>query len=158
MKTARAPRPEMATARQQGLSNISEAAAASGVSAKSIRHYEANGLLPPSVRSAANYRLYSASDIHTLRFIKSARNLGFTLTDIGKLLQLWQNRARNSRDVKALAQQHVAELDVRIADMQRMRDALAQLVDCCQGDQRPDCPILEDLATACDAVADKSCC
>jgi MerR family transcriptional regulator, copper efflux regulator len=155
MRARSLPKPEMAEARQQGLRNISEAAAASGVSAKSIRHYEASGLLPASARSAANYRLYSQSDIHTLRFIKSARTLGFTLPDIGKLLQLWQNQKRSSRDVKALAQHHMGELDKRLVEIQRMRDTLKHLVECCQGDQRPDCPILDILAAPSE---DKHCC
>jgi Cu(I)-responsive transcriptional regulator len=143
------PKPEMHEARKAGLLNIGEAASAAGVSAKSIRHYEESGLLKPAVRSAANYRLYSESDLHTLRFIKSARGLGFSIADIGTLLQLWQNQQRSSGDVKQLALQHVAALDTRIAEMQRMRDTLQKLARSCHGDQRPDCPILADLAGHC---------
>lgn len=143
------PKPEMSEARKAGLLNIGEAASATGVSAKSIRHYEENGLLKPAVRSAANYRLYSEADVHTLRFVKSARSLGFSIADIGTLLQLWQNQQRSSGDVKKLALQQVAALDTRIAEMQRMRDSLQKLAHSCRGDQRPDCPILEDLAGHC---------
>ncbi len=148
-RTPAPPKPEMAEARKAGLRNIGEAAAAAGVSAKSIRHYEESGLLQPAVRSAANYRLYSEADVHTLRFIKSARGLGFAIADIGTLLQLGQNQQRSSGDVKKLALQHVATLDARIAEMQRMRDSLQKLAQSCHGDQRPDCPILEDLAGHC---------
>lgn len=148
-RTATQPKPEMAEARKAGLLNIGEAAAASGVSAKSIRHYEESKLLQPAGRSAANYRLYSQADIHTLRFIKSARGLGFSIADITRLLQLWQNQRRSSADVKKLALHHVTELDARIAEMQRMRDTLQKLAQNCHGDARPDCPILEDLAGHC---------
>jgi MerR family copper efflux transcriptional regulator len=143
------PKPEMADARKEGLLNIGEAAAASGVSAKSIRHYEASGLMPAAKRTFANYRLYSQADIHTLRFIKSARALGFSIADIGKLVQLWHNQQRSSRDVKDLALQQVAELEARISEMQRMCNTLKQLATHCHGDARPDCPILEDLASHC---------
>ena len=142
----KAPGPELAEARGQGLSNIGEAAAATGVSAKSIRHYEQIGLIPPAHRTFANYRLYSANDLHTLRFIRSARALGFSLVDIGTLLSLWQNQSRNSADVKKLALQHVEELDRRIGEMQNMRDTLKNLARSCHGDRRPDCPILQGLA------------
>lgn len=148
-RNAPQPKPEMSEARKQGLFNIGEAAAASGVSAKSIRHYEENGLLTSVARSASNYRLYSQADIHTLRFIKSARSLGFAISDIGVLLQLWQNQQRSSADVKKLALQHVQALDQRIVELQKMRDTLAQLAQHCHGDNRPDCPILEDLAGHC---------
>lgn len=139
------PKPEMAAARSQGLLNIGEAAKASGVSAKSIRHYEQSGLIPPAHRTFANYRLYSPADVHTLRFIKSARGLGFSIPDIGKLLNLWQNQGRSSADVKKLALGHVAELDERIREMERMRDTLRNLARNCHGDKRPDCPILKGL-------------
>lgn len=148
-RTQSQPKPDMSEARKAGLLNIGDAAKAAGVSAKSIRHYEESGLLKPAVRSAANYRLYSDADLHTLRFIKSARGLGFSITDIGTLLQLWQDQQRSSGDVKKLALQHVAELDARIAEMQRMRDSLQKLAHSCHGDQRPDCPILQDLAGHC---------
>lgn len=142
------PKPEMAAARSQGLLNIGEAAAASGISAKSIRHYEESGLIPPAHRTFANYRLYSQADVHTLRFIKSARALGFSIPDIATLLNLWQNQSRSSADVKKLALQHVAELEQRITDMQNMRDTLKSLAKSCHGDKRPDCPILKGLASA----------
>ena len=140
------PKPEMADARRQGLLNIGEAAEATGVSAKSIRHYEEIGLIPPANRSFASYRLYSASDLHTLRFIKAARSLGFSIADIGTLLNLWQNHGRSSADVKKLALQHIADLDRRIAEMRSMRDTLQNLARNCHGDKRPDCPILKGLA------------
>src|SRR5690554_5791026 len=113
-RTSLPPRPEMATARAHGLVNIGEAAAASGVSAKSIRHYEEIGLIPPANRTFANYRLYRDADVHTLRFIKSARALGFPIPRIRELLNLWQNNKRSSADVKKLALQHVNELDDHI--------------------------------------------
>jgi Cu(I)-responsive transcriptional regulator len=136
----------MAEARSQGLMNIGEAAAASGVSAKSIRHYEESGLIPPAHRTFAGYRLYSQADVHTLQFIKSARTLGFSIADIGTLLNLWQNQSRSSADVKNLALQHVADLDKRIAEMQDMRDTLKTLARSCHGDRRPECPILQGIA------------
>jgi MerR family transcriptional regulator, copper efflux regulator len=145
MRRDRTPKPEMATARSQGLLNIGEAAAASGVSAKSIRHYEQIGLIPPANRSFANYRLYSQKELHTLRFIKSARALGFSIAKIGQLLNLWQDQQRNSADVKQVALEHVAELDAQIKELQSMRDTLASLAHSCHGDHRPDCPILEGL-------------
>lgn len=143
------PKPEMKEARSQGLLNIGEAAAASGVSAKSIRHYEESGLIPPAHRTFANYRLYSQKDVHTLRFIKSARTLGFSIADVGTLLNLWQNQRRSSADVKKLALGHVAELNQKIEDMARMRDTLQNLAQNCHGDKRPDCPILQGLESDC---------
>ncbi len=139
-------KPEMATARAHGLINIGEAAAASGVSAKSIRHYEQIGLIPPANRTFANYRLYREADVHTLRFIKSARALGFPIARISELLSLWQNQKRSSADVKKLALQHVAELDNHIRELQRMSNTLKELASHCHGDHRPECPILAGLA------------
>jgi Cu(I)-responsive transcriptional regulator len=139
----------MAEARSQGLVNIGEAAAATGVSAKSIRHYEDSGLIPPANRSFANYRLYSQKDLHTLRFIRSARLLGFSIADIGTLLNLWQNQKRSSADVKKLALAHVNELNAKIQEMERMRDTLQNLARNCHGDKRPDCPILKGLEADC---------
>ncbi len=136
---------ELGDARSEGLSSISEAAERAGVSAKMIRHYEDLGMIPKVGRTQAGYRIYRDSDIHTLRFIRRARDLGFTMKEIETLLGLWQNRRRASADVKKLAVKHLADLDARIAEMQEMRSALAKLADCCQGDERPDCPILEDL-------------
>jgi MerR family transcriptional regulator, copper efflux regulator len=125
--------------------NIGQAAAASGVNAKMIRHYESIGLIVPAERSESGYRLYSQSDLHVLSFIKRARKLGFSIKDIQRLLALWQEQ-RPSADVKRLALAHVAELDTRIAELQGMRNTLRNLANKCNGDARPTCPILEDLA------------
>lgn len=146
MPRDRKTRPELAEARQQGFFNIGEAAQASGVSAKMIRHYEQIGLIPPAGRTHTNYRIYSEKDIHTLRFIKSARTLGFPVKQIGLLLSLWQDRQRSSAEVKRLALAHVGELDAKIRELQEMRNVLKTLADHCHGDHRPDCPILENLA------------
>lgn len=140
-------RPELSDARGQGLHNIGEAAALSGVSAKMIRHYEAIGLMPVAHRTFANYRLYSGSDVHRLRFIKRARTLGFSLKQIEALLGLWTDPRRSSAEVKRLARKHIRELEGRIAEMQAMQRTLETLARHCHGDARPDCPILDDLAT-----------
>jgi Cu(I)-responsive transcriptional regulator len=137
---------ELSEARGEGLMNIGRAAEASGVSAKMIRHYESVGLLPAAGRTVAGYRIYRDSDVHTLRFIRRARDLGFSMKEIAALLGLWRNRGRASGDVKKLAARHMRELDEKIGAMQAMRDTLAHLAEHCHGDQRPDCPILEDLA------------
>lgn len=137
---------EMADARQDGLLNIGEAAEASGVSAKMIRHYEETGLLPRAGRTVAGYRIYRLADVHALRFVRRARDLGFSLAEIKDLLGLWSNQRRASADVRRLARRHIDDLDARIARMQSMRQALARLVTHCHGDERPDCPILEDLS------------
>jgi Cu(I)-responsive transcriptional regulator len=139
-------RPELKDARADGLANIGEAARASGVSAKMIRHYEATGLMPSVGRTFAGYRLYSDKDIHRLSFIRRARSLGFSTPDIAALLGLWDNRRRSSAQVKKLAQQRIAELAERIAEMQAMQRTLESLAVRCHGDERPDCPILDDLA------------
>ncbi|WP_300621880.1 Cu(I)-responsive transcriptional regulator [Dokdonella sp.] len=125
--------------------NIGEAAAASGVSAKMIRYYEQSGLIPPADRTAAGYRAYSTDDVHRLRFIRRSRDLGFPVSEIGELLALWSDRSRHSADVKRIAKGHIDELHEKIADLQQMAATLQTLVDCCAGDQRPDCPILADL-------------
>ncbi len=125
--------------------NIGEAAAASGVSAKMIRYYEGAGLVPPAGRSAAGYRLYGDADVHRLRFIRRARDLGFSVAEIGELLGLWSDRSRRSADVKRLAQAHIVDLEERISRLRQMADTLQALADCCAGDQRPDCPILAGL-------------
>lgn len=127
--------------------NIGQAAAEGGVSAKMIRHYETIGLLTPAKRTAAGYRTYSEKDVHTLRFIKQARNLGFSIELIKDLLGLWQNQRRTSRRVKELAQNHLREMNERILELQEIKSALENLVRHCHGDDRPDCPILERLAT-----------
>ncbi|MBB4844575.1 Cu(I)-responsive transcriptional regulator [Paucibacter oligotrophus] len=128
------------------LFNIGEAAARSGVSAKMLRHYESLGLLPKVARTEAGYRLYSEREVHTLRFIRRARDLGFAMAEIADLLKLWQNRRRSSADVKRIAQNHIEDLERRLAEMSAMKKTLEQLVCCCQGDERPDCPILDGLA------------
>lgn len=139
-------RPELAEARERGLHNIGEAAALSGVSAKMIRHYESIGLIPEAARTFAGYRLYSDADVHRLRFVKRARNLGFSMKQIEVLLSLWSDRSRASADVKRLASEHAAELAERIAEMQAMQRTLENLARRCHGDGRPECPILDDLA------------
>jgi Cu(I)-responsive transcriptional regulator len=141
-----AVRPELADAREQGFHNIGEASAATGVSAKMIRHYESVGLIPPAQRTFAGYRLYADADLHRLRFIKRARLLGFPMKQIEQLLGLWHDHQRTSAEVKALAEAHAADLAARIAEMQTMQRTLQSLARHCQGDQRPDCPILDDLA------------
>jgi len=128
-----------------GTMNIGEAAQASGVSAKMVRHYEEIGLIPRARRTDSGYRLYSMADVHTLRFIKQSRNLGFPIEQIEKLLALWQDRRRPSRKVKELAQAHIRELDERIREMQDMKRTLETLSKNCHGDDRPDCPILKGL-------------
>ena len=119
---------------------IGEAARTSGVSAKMIRHYETIGLIPQASRTEGNYRLYSAQDVHALRFIRRARDLGFPL------LSLWRDRNRASGEVKSVAMAHVETLDRKIRELEAMRDTLRHLAAHCQGDARPDCPILDDLA------------
>jgi Cu(I)-responsive transcriptional regulator len=139
---------EMDEARRGGFVNIGEAAEASGVSAKMIRHYEDNGFIPKAKRTAAGYRVYREDDVHVLRFIRRARDVGFALAEIKKLLGLWGNRRRASADVKRLALGHVEELDAKIAELQAMRRTLMALAQHCHGDDRPDCPILDGLASA----------
>jgi MerR family transcriptional regulator, copper efflux regulator len=145
-KSTSVPRPELADARQQGFHNIGKAAKLTGVTAKMIRHYEAIGLIPAATRTFAGYRLYGASDLHRLRFIKRARSLGFSIADIDALLGLWSNPRRASRDVKRLAQARVAELGRKIEEMQSMQRTLSELAQRCHGDARPECPVLDDLA------------
>lgn len=126
--------------------NIGQAAAVSGVSAKMIRHYEAIGLIPSPPRTEAGYRRYSEREVHVLRFIRHARNLGFSVKQITELLDLWLDEHRSSGKVKVLAERHIAELQQKIQELQQMKAELERLVDCCHGDHRPDCPILEQLA------------
>lgn len=133
------------TAGKAGYYNIGQAADRTGVSAKMIRHYEAIGLIRRPDRTFANYRIYSGNDLHTLRFIKRARTLGFSIRQIEALLGLWRGR-RPSQQVRKLALQHVEALDARLREMRAMRDALSHLIEHCHGDDRPECPILEDLS------------
>ena len=137
---------EHADALGRGLLDIGRASKASGVTAKMVRHYEEIGLLKDVARTYANYRVYSDTDVHTLRFIKRARTLGFSMDDIRELLALWQNRTRPSASVKKIAGSHLQGLKRRIQEMQSMVATLEHLTHNCHGDSRPDCPILEDLA------------
>jgi Cu(I)-responsive transcriptional regulator len=126
--------------------NIGMASRLSGVSTKMVRHYESLGLLPAVGRTDAGYRQYSEPEVHTLRFIKRARELGFSMDDIAELAGLWHNRRRASSSVRRIAQKHSEELAQRIEAMQAMQRTLNHLIHCCQGNDRPDCPILDDLA------------
>ena len=126
--------------------NIGEAAKNSAVSAKMIRHYESVGLFPQAHRTESGYRQYTDKEVSTLRFIRQSRDLGFSIEQIRELLGLWQNRRRPSRQVKALAQAHIQELDEKLQELQAMKATLEHLVECCHGDERPDCPIIESLA------------
>lgn len=126
--------------------NIGQAAKASGVSAKMIRHYESVGLVPEAARTEAGYRQYTDRDVSTLRFIRQSRDLGFSIEQIRRLLGLWQDRQRPSRQVRALAQAHIEELDEKLQELHAMKATLAHLVRCCHGDERPDCPIIDTLA------------
>ena len=125
---------------------IGEVAARTGVSAKMIRHYEAIGLIPAPGRRDSNYRDYGHHDVHRLGFVRRARDLGFSIEDIRGLLRLWGDRDRSSADVKRLTETHIAELDAKIALLGDMRRTLAHLADACDGDDRPDCPIIDELA------------
>ena len=137
---------EHAQAMERGLMDIGRASRESGVSVKMIRHYEAIGLLPKVARTFANYRVYGPSDVHVLRFIRRARDLGFSMDDIKELLGLWQNRSRSSASVKKIAGKHIDELKAKIEELRSMVDTLEHLTKHCHGDHRPECPILEDLS------------
>ena len=126
--------------------NIGEAAKRSGVSAKMIRYYESIGLIDPVQRTQAQYRVYATDDVHTLRFVRRSRNLGFSLEESRALLALWRDKSRASADVKQLAMSHVRDLEAKAAELQAMADTLRHLAEHCHGDARPDCPILSDLA------------
>jgi Cu(I)-responsive transcriptional regulator len=127
---------------------IGEASRLSGVSSKMIRHYESIGLIPDADRRDSNYRDYGPDDVHRLGFVRRARDLGFSIDEIRQLLRLWTDRRRSSRSVKALTLRHIADLDAKIAQLEEMRSALAHLASCCEGGDRPDCPILDSLAGA----------
>ena len=129
--------------------NIGEAAKASGISPKMIRYYESIELIPKSLRTESGYRSYTQNDLYTLRFIKRARKLGFSLDTIRELLSLWRDNSRASADVKAIAQLHIDELEKQITELTEMRNTLNHLVETCAGNNRPDCPILQGLATEC---------
>jgi MerR family transcriptional regulator, copper efflux regulator len=124
---------------------IGQAAAASGVSAKMIRHYESIGLIAPAGRRDSNYRVYGEEDVHRLRFIRRARDLGFAIDQIRDLLRLWSDQARASAEVKHIALAHLAELDRKITEMRDMAATLRGLAEACDGDARPNCPILRRL-------------
>lgn len=126
--------------------NIGQAAKASGVNAKLIRHYESIGIIPKAARSEAGYRKYSENDVHVLEFVRRARGLGFSMKEIKKLVGLWRNRTRSSAEVKKLTLFHISELENKIKDLQAMRSTLKKLADCCHGDERPSCPILDNLS------------
>ena len=126
--------------------NIGEAAKLSGVSAKMIRYYESIGLIAGAARTQAGYRVYSESDVHALRFVRRARDLGFSVEQMADLLRLWSDRARASADVKSIALHHIAELEAKMRALEQMAVTLRHLVDHCHGDKRPDCPILEELS------------
>lgn len=129
--------------------NIGKAADASGVSAKMIRYYESIGLIPEVARTASGYRDYSDKDVHRLRFIRRARDLGFSVDQMSELLALWQDRGRASADVKRIALEHVAELERKAQQLMEMSETLAHLAGNCQGDSRPDCPIINELSDQC---------
>lgn len=137
---------EHADAIERGLMDIGRASKASGVSVKMIRHYETIGLLPNVARTFANYRVYSPNDVHTLRFIKRARTLGFSMNDIQELVNLWRNKSRSSAAVKTVAGKHIDDLKGKMAELKSMVDTLEHLARHCHGDHRPECPILEDLS------------
>lgn len=129
--------------------NIGEASKASGVSAKMIRYYESIGLVPAADRRASGYRDYAPADLNRLGFIRRARDLAFSIEEIRELLRLWSDRDRSSREVKELALRHISELDGRARQLTEMADALRHLATACEGDERPDCPIIEGLGGAC---------
>lgn len=126
--------------------NISKVSKLTGVTAKTIRYYESINLMPEPARAPNGYRDYSDKDVDILKFIQSARKMGFPLKDVGNLLELWQDKKRASRDVRDLAKRHIEEVETRIQELQGIRDTLKNLVDCCHGDDRPDCPILNNFA------------
>ena len=137
--------------------NIGQASSHSGVSAKMIRYYESIGLMPEAGRTQAGYRVYSERDVHLLRFVRRSRDLGFALEDIRMLLGLWQDDERPSAAVKDIALKHIDELTRKIAELQAMKRSLQHLAEACHGDDRPDCPILDDLGSP-GPAGDTDCC
>jgi len=133
------------SASERAVVNIGQAGKISGLSAKAIRYYEMAGIIAPAERSGGGYRVYGADEVRMLRFVRRARALGFSIERIRRLLDLWRNADRTSAEVKQLALDHVAEIDAKIAELAAMRDAVQELADACEGDHRPDCPILHDL-------------
>jgi Cu(I)-responsive transcriptional regulator len=125
--------------------NIGEAARVSGVSAKMIRYYEETGLIPPAGRTGSGYRTYGPKEVQILRFVRRARDLGFPMEKVADLLALWRDRGRASADVKRLAEDQIEALETRIREMMEMKAALEHLAHACAGNERPDCPILDDL-------------
>ncbi|TFW72502.1 Cu(I)-responsive transcriptional regulator [Methylotenera oryzisoli] len=132
---------------QSDLYNIGQAAKASGISAKMIRHYEEVGLLPAASRTLSGYRTYNHQDVHMLRFIRHSRDLGFSIKQIADLLSLWRDKNRASSKVKSLAAEHIEMLNKKIEELSAMKSELSRLVSCCHGDGRPDCPILDSLSS-----------
>lgn len=128
--------------------NIGEVAAETGITSKSIRYYESIGLIPEAQRTDGGYRQYSDKDVQTLHFVRRARNLGFTVGEVEELLSLYRDRNRASADVRDIAIKHITDLDKKVAELEGMRATLTHLVEKCHGDDRPDCPILDDLARA----------
>lgn len=126
--------------------NIGEASKKSGVSAKLIRHYESIGLIPKASRALSGYRTYSDREVNILKFVKRSRSLGFSMEEIKKLVSLWRNKKRTSQEVKKLATKHIDELEQKITELQSMVETLKHLAMNCHGDDRPDCPILDELA------------
>ena len=126
--------------------NIGEAARRSGLSAKTIRYYEDTGLIAPAARAENGYRDYSDTDVHKLRFVRHARGLGFSVDECSQLLSLYQDKTRQSADVKAIAEKHLSDVEDKIRELQELRKTLSHLVTCCHGDNRPDCPILAGIA------------
>ena len=127
--------------------NIGEASSATGVSAKMIRYYESIGLIRAPLRTGSNYRVYGDDEVHVLRFVKRSRTLGFSVDETATLLGLWQDKSRASGEVKDIATGHISALETKIVELQSMVKTLKHLAHCCGGDNRPDCPILDDLAS-----------
>lgn len=126
--------------------NIGEAAKASGINAKLIRHYESIGIIPKAGRSDSGYRQYSETDVHILTFVRRSRSMGFSMKEIKKLVSLWRNRTRASSEVKKMTLTHLDNIERKISDLQAIRSTLLNLANHCHGDDRPTCPILEDLS------------